>query len=231
MSSSTTEIDPATNLRTILLRVANARVTAIAPALDTRLIAISKTHAAERIVPALEAGHRLFGENRVQEAKAKWPDLKSRFADIELHLVGALQSNKVAEAAALFDCVHSLDREKLARAFATEREKTGRCPTLFVQVNIGEEPQKAGIAPRQTTEFVRHCREELNLPIIGLMCIPPVNEAPSPYFALLRKYSRELSLNNLSMGMSDDFETAIRFGATHIRVGSAIFGDRNLNTP
>jgi hypothetical protein len=195
--------------------------------LETRLVAITKGHDLNRIEPALVAGHRLFGENRVQEAKAKWRTLKERFSDIELHLVGALQSNKVAEAAALFDCVHSLDREKLARAFTTAREKTGRCPELFVQVNVGEEPQKAGIAPNQTAEFVRHCREDLELPVIGLMCIPPVEEEPSPYFALLQKLSRDLSLSFLSMGMSEDFETAIRFGATHVRIGTAIFGERN----
>ncbi len=226
MSSVATEIDPAANLRTILSRIANARDKAIKPALETRLVAISKTHDLERIEPVLEAGHRLFGENRVQEAKAKWPALKLRFTGIELHLVGALQSNKVAEAVSLFDYVHSLDRDKLARAFAAEREKTGRCPGLFVQVNTAEEPQKAGIAPGKTAEFVDHCREELKLPVIGLMCIPPVDEEPSPHFALLQKFSRDLSLEFLSMGMSDDFETAIRFGATHIRVGTAIFGER-----
>lgn len=227
MSSLETETDPAANLRTILSRIANARDKAINPALETRLVAISKTHDLERIEPVLGAGHRLFGENRVQEAKAKWPALKARFSGIELHLVGALQSNKVAEAVSLFDYVHSLDRDKLARAFAAEREKTGQCPGLFVQVNTGEEPQKAGIAPAQTAEFVEHCRGELKLPVIGLMCIPPVDEEPSPHFALLQKFSRDLSLAFLSMGMSDDFETAIRFGATHIRVGTAIFGERN----
>jgi pyridoxal phosphate enzyme (YggS family) len=193
---------------------------------ETRLVAISKGHVADRIEPVLAAGHRLFGENRVQEAKAKWPALKERFSDVELHLVGALQSNKVGEAAALFDCVHSLDRVKLAGAFAAERERTGRCPDLFIQVNVGEEPQKAGVAPNQTADFVRRCREEFNLPLVGLMCIPPVDEEPSPYFALLQKLSRELSLSFLSMGMSGDFETAIRFGATHVRVGTAIFGER-----
>jgi pyridoxal phosphate enzyme (YggS family) len=227
MSSIATDTDTAANLRTILSRIASARNKAIAPALETRLVAISKGHDLNRIEPVLEAGHRLFGENRVQEAKAKWPTLKERFSDIELHLVGALQSNKVAEAAALFDCVHSLDREKLARAFAAEREKNGRCPKLFVQVNVGEEAQKAGIAPNQTAEFLRHCREGLNLPVIGLMCIPPVEEEPSPHFALLQKFSRDLSLSFLSMGMSEDFETAIGFGATHVRIGTAIFGERN----
>jgi len=226
MSSIVTDTDPAANLRTIYARIASARDKALAPAAETRLVAISKGHVADRIEPVLAAGHRLFGENRVQEAKAKWPALKERFSDVELHLVGALQSNKVGEAAALFDCVHSLDRVKLAGAFAAEREKTGRCPDLFIQVNVGEEPQKAGVAPNQTADFVRRCREEFNLPLVGLMCIPPVDEEPSPYFALLQKLSRELSLSFLSMGMSGDFETAIRFGATHVRVGTAIFGER-----
>ena len=226
MSSIVTDTDPAANLRTIYTRIASARDKALAPAVETRLVAISKGHVADRIEPVLAAGHRLFGENRVQEAKAKWPALKERYSDVELHLVGALQSNKVGEAAALFDCVHSLDRVKLAGAFAAEREKTGRCPDLFIQVNVGEEPQKAGVAPNQTADFVRRCREEFNLPLVGLMCIPPVDEEPSPYFALLQKLSRELSLSFLSMGMSGDFETAIRFGATHVRVGTAIFGER-----
>nr|TFG53797.1 MAG: YggS family pyridoxal phosphate-dependent enzyme [Hyphomicrobiales bacterium] len=231
MPSSATVIDPAANLRTILSRIANARAAAIAPAAETHLIAISKTHDSDRIEPVLKAGHRLFGENRVQEAKAKWPALKERFSGIELHLVGALQSNKVAEAISLFDCIHSLDREKLADAFVSGRTKTGHCPNLFIQVNVGEEAQKAGIAPRQTEEFVRHCRETLKLPIVGLMCIPPAGEEPPPYFALLQKLSSDLSLKFLSMGMSDDFETAIRFGATHIRVGTAIFGERSRAKP
>lgn len=226
MTLSTNKIDTAANLRMILQRIESARKNATAPASETHLVAISKGHESERILPVLEAGHRIFGENRVQEAKAKWPTLKERFSGIELHLVGALQSNKVAEAVALFDYIHSLDRERLAKTFVAERERSGRCPKLFVQVNTGEEPQKAGIAPRETVDFVRHCRGALGLPIIGLMCIPPVDEEPSPHFALLQKFARELSLDFLSMGMSDDFETAIRFGATHVRVGTAIFGVR-----
>jgi pyridoxal phosphate enzyme (YggS family) len=152
--------------------------------------------------------------------------LKARFPDIELHLVGPLQTNKIGDAMALFDVVHSLDREKLAVAFAGARDKEGHCPKLFVQVNTGEEPQKAGVAPKETVAFVRHCRDGLKLPVIGLMCIPPVEENPAPHFALLKNYARELALPFLSMGMSDDFETAIRFGATHVRVGTAIFGSR-----
>jgi len=221
-----TEYEPAANLRTILDRIASARANAIAPAGETRLVAISKGHESPRILPVLEAGHRIFGENRVQEAAAKWPPLRERYHGIELHLVGALQSNKVSEAAALFDYVHSLDREKLAGAFAAEREKSGRCPKLFVQVNTGEEAQKAGIAPREAVAFARRCVEDLKLPVVGMMCIPPVGEEPSPHFALLRKFAHEASLEFLSMGMSDDFETAIRFGATHVRIGTAIFGTR-----
>jgi len=226
MSSIAKEIDPAINLRTILSRVASARDKAIKPALETHLVAISKNHDSEWVELVLGAGHRIFGESRVQEAMAKWPALKARFAGVELHLVGSLQSNKVADAVSLFDCVHSLDREKLATTFALEKKKVGRCPNLFIQVNVGEEPQKAGIAPRQTEEFVKYCREELQLPVIGLMCIPPAQEEPSPYFTLLQKFSCDLSLNFLSMGMSNDFETAIRFGATHVRIGTAIFGER-----
>jgi pyridoxal phosphate enzyme (YggS family) len=222
----TTKIDTGANLRAILARIDIAREKAIAPAKKTYLVAISKGHDSERILPVLDAGHRVFGENRVQEAKAKWPALKEHYAGLELHLVGALQSNKVHEAADLFGYVHSLDREKLANAFVSERDKSGRCPKLFVQVNTGEEPQKAGIAPSETVAFTRHCIDALRLPVVGLMCIPPVGDEPSPHFALLKKYADELSLEYLSMGMSDDFETAIRFGATHVRVGTAIFGER-----
>ena len=227
MSLSNNGIDPAANLRAVLARIANAREKAIAPAAETRLVAVSKGHESARILPVLEAGQRIFGENRVQEAIAKWPALKQRFGDTELHLVGALQTNKVPDAAALFDYVHSLDRERLAKAFVAERTKHGRCPKLFVQVNTGEEPQKAGIAPGDAVAFARHCIEALELPVIGFMCIPPIGEEPSPHFALLRKFARELSLKFLSMGMSEDFETAIRFGATHVRIGTAIFGARD----
>ena len=222
------EIDrgPAANLATILARIAAVRKMAVAPALETTLVAISKSHNADRIVPVLEAGHRVFGENRVQEAKAKWPELRARFADIELHLVGPLQSNKVREALDLFNVIHSLDRAKLADALAHEIAHGAAAPKLFIQVNTGEEPQKAGIVPAATADFVRYCRDERKLPVIGLMCVPPVAENPSPHFALLAKLAREAGLTYLSMGMSDDFETAICFGATHIRVGTAIFGTR-----
>ena len=227
MSLSNNGIDPAANLHAILARIARAREKAVAPAPETHLVAVSKGHESARILPVLDAGHRIFGENRVQEAMTKWPALKERYAGIELHLVGALQTNKVAEAAALFDYVHSLDREKLAKAFVAERARTERCPKLFVQVNTGEEEQKAGIAPGEALGFTRYCIDELKLPVIGLMCIPPMGEEPSPHFALLEKFAGELSLPGLSMGMSDDFETAIAFGATHVRIGTAIFGARN----
>jgi PLP dependent protein len=216
----------AENLHAILARIAAARKAALAPAADTRLIAISKTHDAAAIRPVLQAGHRLFGESRVQEALAKWPALQAEFPGVELHLTGALQSNKVREAVALFDAIHSLDRLKLAHALKAESDKTGRKPQLFVQVNTGEEPQKAGVAPRDAAALIAEVRA-LGLDLKGLMCIPPADEAPAPHFALLQKLGREAGLPFLSMGMSDDFETAIRFGATHVRVGTAIFGARD----
>jgi PLP dependent protein len=191
-----------------------------------RLIAVSKTYEAAAILPVLEAGHRLFGENRVQEAQGKWPALRQTFPDIELHLIGPLQSNKAREAVALFDCIHTIDRPKIAEAVAAEMAKQSRQLKLFVQVNTGEEPQKAGIIPRETMAFVDMCRKQLNLNIAGLMCIPPVDEEPAVHFAFLAKLAREAGLPELSMGMSADFETAIRFGATYVRVGSAIFGSR-----
>jgi len=192
------------------------------------LVAVTKTFGAADVLPALEAGHRVFGENRVQEAAAKWPALKERFPDIELHLVGPLQSNKTREAVALFDAIHSVDRPKIARAVAEEMARVNKRLELFVQVNTGEEPQKAGVMPLEASAFVRHCRENLGLAIAGLMCIPPVDDEPALHFALLAKLARELGIASLSMGMSGDFETAIAFGATHVRVGSAIFGARTL---
>lgn len=224
--SSARDPVPAEALAHILARIDAARKAAVAPAPSTTLIAVSKTHGPEHIRPLLEAGQRVFGENRVQEAKAKWPDLKRDYPDIELHLIGPLQSNKVREAVELFDAIHSLDRPKLAQALAAEIEKSGRRPTLFVQVNTGEEAQKAGIAPGDAPGFLALCRA-LRLPVQGLMCIPPVDENPAPHFALLAKLAREAGLPLLSMGMSADFETAIKFGATHVRVGSALFGERD----
>lgn len=190
------------------------------------LIAVSKTMPAGVIADAIEAGQRLFGENRIQEAHGKWPDLRAHHRDIELHLIGPLQTNKVKEAVALFDVIETLDRPKLARVLAEEIERAGKAPRLFVQVNTGEEPQKAGIAPEDTRSFVELCRETFGLTIEGLMCIPPHDEEPSMHFALLAKLAEELGLEELSMGMSADFERAIAFGATHIRVGTAIFGSR-----
>jgi pyridoxal phosphate enzyme (YggS family) len=190
------------------------------------LVAVTKTFSAEDILPVLEIGHRLYGENRVQEAQGKWPELKARFADIELHLIGPLQSNKAAEAVTLFDVIETIDREKIARAIKAEMQKQGREIRLYVQVNTGLEPQKAGIAPDETAQFVTFCREELALAIDGLMCIPPAEENPGPHFALLAKLAEKCRLDKLSMGMSGDFETAIAFGATSVRVGSAIFGSR-----
>lgn len=190
------------------------------------LVAVSKTHGADDIRPVIEAGQRVFGENRVQEAAAKWPGLKAEFPDIELHLIGPLQSNKVREAVALFDVIESLDRPKLAAALAGEFAHAGRALPCFIQVNTGEEPQKAGILPREADDFIRLCRDELNLPVVGLMCIPPVGEEPALHFALLSKIARRNGLQKLSMGMSGDFETAIELGATHVRIGTAIFGER-----
>ena len=190
------------------------------------LVAVSKTFDAEAIRPIIQAGQRVFGENRVQEAERKWPAYRTEFADMALHLIGPLQSNKTKEAVAFFDAIHTIDREKIARAVAAEMAKQGRTLELFIQVNTGEEPQKAGVMPCDTAAFAALCRTELNLSISGLMCIPPLGEEAVMHFAFLAKLARELGLSGLSMGMSNDFETAIAFGATHIRVGSAIFGTR-----
>ena len=214
------------NFRHILARIEAARKSAVKPAPFTHLIAVTKTHDESAIRPLLEAGHRVFGENRVQEAQGKWPALKQEFPDIELHLIGPLQSNKVRDAMALFDVIHSLDRPKLAHALKTEGERQGRSLPLFVQVNTGEEPQKAGVAPREALGLVAEARS-LGLDVKGLMCVPPFDEAPAPHFALLNKLAGEAQLPLLSMGMSGDFEIAIRFGATHVRVGTAIFGERD----
>jgi pyridoxal phosphate enzyme (YggS family) len=190
------------------------------------LIAVSKTFGAEDIIPVIAAGQRVFGENRVQEAKAKWPDLVSAHPDIKLHLIGPLQSNKAKEAVALFDAIHAVDRPSLCQALAKEIAAQNKHPMLFVQINTGEEPQKAGIAPGEADAFIASCRDQYGLTISGLMCIPPADQAPAPHFALTAKIAARNGLSNLSMGMSADFATAIQFGATHIRVGSAIFGHR-----
>jgi PLP dependent protein len=190
------------------------------------LVAVTKTFAAEAILPALAAGQRVFGENRVQEAKAKWPALRARFPDLELHLIGALQSNKAREAVALFDAIHTVDRAKIAAALAEEIARQGRRPRLFVEINTGGEARKAGVLPEAADVFIGECRERYRLAIEGLMCIPPFDEPPAPHFALVQKIARRNGLVGLSMGMSADFQSAIAFGATHVRVGSAIFGAR-----
>ena len=190
------------------------------------LIAVSKTFGAETISPVIDAGQRVFGENRVQEAKAKWPALMQTYPDIGLHLIGPLQSNKAKEAVALFDAIHSVDRPSICEALAKEIKNQQKQPQLFVQINTGEEPQKAGIAPGEADAFLARCREHYGLSISGLMCIPPVNDPPAPHFALTAKIASRNGLKNLSMGMSADFAVAIQVGATHVRVGSAIFGHR-----
>jgi hypothetical protein len=190
------------------------------------LVAVSKTVPPDAIEPVIAAGLRVFGENRVQEAKAKWPPLVARHSGLELHLVGALQSNKAKEAVALFDAIHSVDRESLADALGKEIAKQSRRPLLFVEINTGAEPQKGGVLPEQADAFLAACRDRHGLAVSGLMCIPPHNEVPAPHFALTAKIARRNGLPLLSMGMSADFATAIAFGATHVRVGTAIFGER-----
>ncbi|RVP91051.1 YggS family pyridoxal phosphate-dependent enzyme [Sinorhizobium meliloti] len=213
-------------LNEVLSRIRASEKSANRPENAVSLVAVSKTFDAETIRPVIEAGQRVFGENRVQEAQAKWPALKCETPDIELHLIGPLQSNKAADAVALFDVIETIDREKIARAVAAEMKRQGRDIRLYVQVNTGLEPQKAGIAPEDAAAFVALCRDELALNIEGLMCIPPFDENPGPHFALLAKLAGQCGLSRLSMGMSGDFETAIAFGATGVRVGSAIFGAR-----
>jgi len=195
------------------------------------LIAVSKTFGAEAIEPVIAAGQRVFGENRVQEAKAKWPLLRAAHPGIALHLIGPLQSNKAKEAVALFDAIHSVDRPSIAEALAKEIAKQNRHPTLFVEVNTGEEPQKAGVLPHEADAFIKTCRETHGLTVAGLMCIPPFEEAPAPHFALAAKIAARNGLSLLSMGMSADFATAIAFGATHVRIGTAIFGGRQKKSP
>ena len=214
------------NLEKVRAAIAAAEAEAKREKGAVRLVAVSKTKSADEISPLIAAGQRVFGENRVQEAQAKWPELKAETAGIELHLIGPLQSNKTAEAVALFDVIQTVDREKIAREIAREIEKQGKVPRLYVQINTGSEPQKAGIEPDEAGAFIEFCRNDLGLKITGVMCIPPVDENPGPHFALLAKIAREHDIDTLSMGMSDDFETAIAFGATEVRVGSAIFGAR-----
>ena len=220
------DVDVAANLAAVAARIAEAARAAGRSPESVVPVAVSKAQPLARVRAALEAGHRIFGENRVQEATAKWPPLKAAFADLELHLVGPLQTNKVGDAVALFDAIETVDRPKLARALAAEMTRTGRRLTCYVQVNTGEEPQKSGVLPGDADAFIAACREEYGLPVAGLMCLPPMDEEPALHFALLAEIARRHGLPLLSMGMSVDFETAVRFGATHVRIGTEIFGAR-----
>ncbi|MDE0406793.1 MAG: YggS family pyridoxal phosphate-dependent enzyme [Alphaproteobacteria bacterium] len=218
--------EAAGRLAAVTGRIRAAAEAAGRDASSVRLVAVSKLQPQERIEGALAAGHRLFGENRVQEAEARWPAFRERFPDIALHLIGGLQTNKVRAAVRLFDVIETVDRPRLAAALAREFERTGRALPCFVQVNTGDEPQKGGVAPAALNGFLDRCRAEYGLNVVGLMCIPPAEDLPGPHFAFLREAARRNGLAGLSMGMSADFETAIRFGATHVRVGSAVFGAR-----
>jgi pyridoxal phosphate enzyme (YggS family) len=213
-------------LAEVRARIAEAARAASRDPAAVTLVAVSKTHGAERVEELLRAGHRVFGENRVQEAQAKFPELKTRYPDLELHLIGPLQTNKARDAVALFDVIESVDRSKLAQELAREMARQGRRPACFVQVNTGEEEQKAGVVPGEADAFIRACIEEHKLPVVGVMCIPPADEEPALHFALLAKIAARNGLKQVSMGMSADYETAVRFGATHVRVGSALFGAR-----
>ena len=221
-----TPADPVANLARIRARLNAAAEEAGRKPEDITVIAVSKNHGAEAILPLLEAGHRVFGENRVQEAMGKWPALKERYPDIELHLIGPLQTNKAKEAVAFFDVIETVDRPKLARILSEEMARQGKTLRLLVQVNTGEEEQKAGAAPQEADAFIAQCRDEFGLAIDGLMCIPPAEEAPAPHFALLAKIAARNGLKTLSMGMSGDYEIAATLGATHVRVGTEIFGAR-----
>jgi len=216
----------AANLATVRERIAIAAQGAGRAPDGVTLVAVSKTHPTATVRQALVAGHRVFGENRVQEAEAKYPGLREEFPDLALHLIGPLQTNKVRDALAICDVIESVDRARLAQVLAREMDHSGRRPLCLIEVNTGEEPQKAGIMPAEADAFIIECRDRLGLPIIGLMCVPPIDEEPAPHFALLREIARRNELKVLSMGMSADFEKAIRFGATHVRVGTAIFGAR-----
>jgi PLP dependent protein len=219
-------VQPASGLENVRAEIVRACRDANRDPADVTLVAVSKTFGPDAIEPVIAAGERVFGENRVQEAKAKWPQLLSKYTGIELHLIGPLQSNKTKEAVALFDAIHSVDRASLCEALAKEIGKQGRQPVLFVEINTGAEPQKAGVLPQDADAFLAACRDKYGLAVSGLMCIPPLDEAPGPHFALTAKIARRNGLRLLSMGMSADFATAIALGATHVRVGSAIFGER-----
>ncbi len=218
-----------TGLAEIRLRIAAAARAAGREPSEVTLVAVSKVQPAERIEAVLAAGHRVFGENRVQEAVARWPALRERYGDVELHLVGPLQTNKVRQAAELFDVIGAVDRPKLARKLAEVFAATGRALPCYIQVNTGEEPQKAGVLPAAADAFIAECRDTHGLPVAGLMCIPPLGEAPAQHFALLKDIAERTGLAGLSMGMSDDFETAIALGATIVRIGSALFGARDYS--
>jgi hypothetical protein len=221
----------AERLEMIRQRIEKARRRFGPPPEHVELIAVSKTFDGAAIRPFLDAGQRVFGENRVQEAQAKWPELRASYDGIELHLIGPLQTNKARDAVALFDVIQSVDRDKLAGILKSEMERAGRRLPVYVQVNIGLEPQKAGIPPDEAVAFVKRCREEHGLDVVGLMCVPPDGDPPGPYFAHLAVLGREAGVEKLSMGMSGDFETAIAMGATHVRVGSALFGSRQQANP
>jgi len=216
----------AANLDAVRARIEAATQAADRPPHSVTLVAVSKTHPATSVREALACGNRVFGENRVQEAQAKYPELREEFPDLKLHLIGPLQTNKVRDALMVCDVVETVDRPRLAQALAREMDHTGRRPPCLIEVNTGEESQKAGLVPAEADAFIVECRDRLGLPIIGLMCVPPIDEEPALHFALLREIARRNELAILSMGMSADFEKAIRFGATHVRVGSAIFGSR-----
>jgi len=218
--------DTASQLRNVCAAIDAAQRASGRAVGGVSLVAVSKNHDESRIRPVLAAGHRLFGENRVQEAEQKWPVLRADYSDVCLHLIGPLQTNKVKVAVALFDVIETIDREKLARAVARECNRTGKSLPVFLQINTGEEPQKAGVLPVQADPFIRLCQDELGMDVRGLMCIPPQDEEPALHFALLAKIAARNGLEGLSMGMSGDFETAIAFGASHVRVGTAIFGER-----
>jgi pyridoxal phosphate enzyme (YggS family) len=227
MTGAIAPSDTAARLAAVSSDVARACRDAKRDVASVTLVAVSKTFSADAIEPVIEVGHRQFGENRVQEAKTKWVPLKAKHENIELHLIGPLQSNKARDAIALFDAVHSVDRDSLCEALAKEIVKQGRSPLLFVEINTGGEAQKAGVLPQDADAFIKRCGETHGLKISGLMCIPPVDEAPGPHFALTAKIAKRNGLKLLSMGMSADFPTAIELGATHVRVGSAIFGERS----
>ncbi len=218
--------DTAARLAAVSAEVARACRDANRDVASVTLIAVSKTFSADAIEPVIDVGHRVFGENRVQEAKTKWPSLRASHPGLELHLIGPLQSNKARDAVALFDAIHSVDRDSLCEALAKEIARQGRAPLLFAEINTGGEAQKAGVLPQDADAFLKRCAGHYGLTISGLMCIPPANEAPGPHFALTAKIAARNGLKLLSMGMSADFVTAIQLGATHVRVGSAIFGER-----